>query len=150
MHPNSAIISNCCDYIGAQICILIEHCFPHLVSCLVHVLCSFPLWFLWKCPLLIKSCLYFLNYFLFALWCVFNIESHPNSNCTEAYCVVLSAVACSVNTVEAQIRFQGFSSPSTMLCTLDVCVISPIVWWTLSNMELACGFLDVIGFTLMP
>ena len=58
---------------------------------------------------------------------------------TALYCVLLHAE-------DTKISSQGFSSLSTMSCTLYVRMILPIVWWTLSNMELACGFLEVIGF----
>ena len=43
-----------------------------------------------------------------------------------------------------------FLSSSTMLCTLKVRRISPFVWCILSDIAVAWGFLEVIGFTIMP
>ena len=80
---------------------------------------------------------------------MFIIECCPNTICAGVYCVMVCTVACSTNMVDAKIPSQGLSSFSTISCSLNVFIILPIVCWTLSNIELAYGFLEDIGFTLI-
>ena len=90
--PNSAIISDSCDCLGTQICILVEFSFPCVFKLLY--MCAHQLriscWF----PLLIKSCLFFLIKCQFPSWRVFNIESRRNITCAGGYRIVVCTALC--------------------------------------------------------
>ena len=101
-------------------------------------------------PLLIRICFHFLIIFQSTLWRWFIIESRPNISSAGVYCVVVCTVAFRANMVEANMLSHWFLSFSTILCTLKVRRILPIVWCTLPNIAFVWGFLEVIGFTVMP
>ena len=57
---------------------------------------------------------------------------------------LVCTVVRSANMVDANVLSKGFSLLSTMFCTLNIRMMFPIVWRSLSNMELMCAFLFAV------
>ena len=95
-------------------------------------------------PLFINACFSCLINCQLASWLILRIASLPNTSRDGLCYVVVCTKDCMVNIVDEEIPSQGLSLSKWISWIFKVRKILPIVWCTLSIIELACGFLTLM------